>query len=222
VKYSHKYPYVATSIPYAKGARDAGVRTDTRIPQQAAEIPRVKSSRRVLKDTLVKRELQEIAMYSKILVPIDGSETSFCGLHEAIKIAKSQGSQIRLLHIVNEFMFDYTYSPGIYASNVLEALRESGRKVVNDAEAMLRQQGIEPGSVMLETIGGPAADLILEQAKQWPADLIVMGTHGRRGIARVAMGSDAEEVVRASPVPVLLVRGIDAKRNPADRDAVAA
>ena len=161
-------------------------------------------------------------MYSKILVPIDGSETSFCGLREAIKIAKSQGSQIRLLHIVNEFMFDYTYSPGIYASNVLEALRESGRRVVNDAEAMLRQQGIEPQSVMLETIGGPAADLILEQAKQWPADLIVMGTHGRRGIARVAMGSDAEEVVRASPVPVLLVRGIDAKRNPAHRDAVAA
>ncbi|MGO9995300.1 MAG: universal stress protein [Steroidobacteraceae bacterium] len=153
-------------------------------------------------------------MYGKILVPIDGSDTSFCGLHEAIKIAKSQGSQIRLLHIVNEFMFDYLYSPGIYPSNVLEALRESGKKVVHDAEAMLRQQGLEPQSVMLEAIGGPASDLILEQAKQWPADLIVMGTHGRRGLVRVAMGSDAEEVVRESPVPVLLVRGTKAIQNP--------
>jgi nucleotide-binding universal stress UspA family protein len=154
-------------------------------------------------------------MYGKILVPIDGSDTSFCGLHEAIKIAKSQGSQIRLLHIVNEYMFDYLYSPGIYPSNVLEALRESGKKVLHDAEAMLRQQGIEPQSVMLETIGGPASDLILEQAKQWPADLIVMGTHGRRGLVRVAMGSDAEEVVRESSVPVLLVRGTKADQNAA-------
>jgi nucleotide-binding universal stress UspA family protein len=161
-------------------------------------------------------------MYGNILVPIDGSETSSCGLHEAIQIAKSQGSQIRLLHIVNEFMFDYTNSPGIYPSNVLKALRETGKKVVHDAEAMLREQGIEPQSVMLETIGGPAAELILEQAKQWPADLIVMGTHGRRGLARVAMGSDAEEVVRASPVPVLLVRGTKANQNPAQRNTAAA
>jgi len=57
--------------------------------------------------------------------------------------------------------------------------------------------------------------LILEQAKQWPADLIVMGTHGRRGLVRVAMGSDAEEVVRESPVPVLLVRGTKADQNAA-------
>jgi hypothetical protein len=49
--------------------------------------------------------------------------------------------------------------------------------------------------------------LILEQAKQWQADVIVMGTHGRRGIFRLAMGSDAEQVVRGAAIPVLLVRG---------------
>jgi len=59
--------------------------------------------------------------------------------------------------------------------------------------------------VLLESIGGPAADLILAQAKEWPADLIVMGTHGRRGLRRLAMGSDAEGVIRGAPVPVLLV-----------------
>jgi nucleotide-binding universal stress UspA family protein len=50
------------------------------------------------------------------------------------------------------------------------------------------------------------ADVIVENAKKWRADLIVMGTHGRRGITRVVMGSDAEGVVRNTPVPVLLIR----------------
>lgn len=61
--------------------------------------------------------------------------------------------------------------------------------------------------VLLESIGGRAADLIVDQAKQWNADLIVMGTHGRRGLRRLALGSDAELVVRSASVPVLLVRG---------------
>jgi nucleotide-binding universal stress UspA family protein len=60
--------------------------------------------------------------------------------------------------------------------------------------------------VLLETLGHRVAELIIKQAKKWRADVIVLGTHGRRGLARVLMGSDAEIVVRESPVPVLLVR----------------
>jgi nucleotide-binding universal stress UspA family protein len=146
-------------------------------------------------------------MYDKILVPHDGSETSTCGLNEAIKIAKSQGSRIRLLHIVHEFVFEYTYSPGMYTSTVIESLREGGKAILNQAETLLRKEGIAAECILIEAIGGRAADLILEQAKEWLADLIVMGTHGRRGLLRVALGSDAEEVVRASQVPVLLVHG---------------
>lgn len=146
-------------------------------------------------------------MYGKILVPVDGSETSALGLNEALKIAKSQGSQIRLLHIVNEYILDYTYSPGTFGDNLIESLRDGGKAILKQAETAARQQGITPECVLLESIGGVAADLILAQAKEWSADLIVMGTHGRRGLARVAMGSDAEEVVRATAVPVLLVRG---------------
>ena len=147
-------------------------------------------------------------MYGKILVPVDGSEASTLGLNEAIAIAKSQGSQIRLVHIVNEFILDYTYSPCLYATNLIESLRKNGRTILDLAETLVQRHGITPESVLLESIGGRAADLILAQAKEWPADLIVMGTHGRRGLARVAMGSEAEEVVRASTIPVLLVRGI--------------
>jgi nucleotide-binding universal stress UspA family protein len=146
-------------------------------------------------------------MYGKILVPVDGSATSTRGLNEAIRIAKAQGSQLRLVHIVNEFILDYTYAPGLYAENLIETLVKGGREVLDTAEEAAKREGVKAEGVLIESIGGVAADLILAQAKQWQPDLIVMGTHGRRGLARFALGSDAEQVVRAATVPVMLVRG---------------
>ncbi|HMD74819.1 MAG TPA: universal stress protein [Steroidobacteraceae bacterium] len=148
-------------------------------------------------------------MYKKILVPVDGSDTSALGLSEAVKLAKNQGSAIRLVHIVDEYVLDYAYSPGLYATNVIETMRTTGQSVLDKAAAAVKEAGVAVESVLLETIGGPAADLIVAQAKAWPADLIVIGTHGRRGLRRLAMGSDAEQVLRSSPVPVLLVRRAD-------------
>ena len=145
-------------------------------------------------------------MYGKILVPVDGSATSALGLNEAVKIAKAQGSQLRLVHIVNEYILDCTYSAGIYAISLIESLRKKGQIVLDLAEATALRQGLKPECVLLESIGGRAADLILAQAKEWPADLIVMGTHGRRGLVRIALGSDAETVVHGATVPVLVVR----------------
>jgi nucleotide-binding universal stress UspA family protein len=74
---------------------------------------------------------------------------------------------------------------------------------------------------MVESIGGVAAELILDQAKEWHADLIVMGTHGRRGIFRLAMGSDAEQVVRGATIPVMLIRGQAAAKKPLLKSATA-
>ena len=124
------------------------------------------------------------------------------------RFAKAQGSQLRLVHIVNEFILDYTYSPGLYAENLIESLVKAGRALLDTAEKAVKREGVKVDTVLIESIGGAAADLILAQAKQWQADLIVMGTHGRRGLARLAMGSDAEQVVRAATVPVMLVRGV--------------
>ncbi|MGO9994042.1 MAG: universal stress protein [Steroidobacteraceae bacterium] len=154
-------------------------------------------------------------MYGKILVPVDGSGASTCGLGEAIKFAKNFGGRIRLVHVVNEFIIDGVYSPGMYAGDLFQSLRDTGKTILAEAEALVRQSGIEVDSVLLESIGGPAADFIVTEAKQWPADLIVMGTHGRRGLARLAMGSDAEQVVRAMTVPVLLVRSAPQRRQQA-------
>ena len=145
-------------------------------------------------------------MYNKILVPVDGSGTSTAGLQEALRIAKANGSRIQLVHIINEFMLDYTYYSGMYAREVFEQLRKAGQAILEQAELLARAGGLTPESVLIENIGGRACDLILKQADTWQADLIVMGTHGRRGLARMTLGSDAELVVRSATVPVLLVR----------------
>ena len=96
------------------------------------------------------------------------------------------------MHVVNEFVLDYAYGAGLYGTNLIESLREGGQKILREAEAYVRQQGVPTDSVLLEAIGGPAADLIVAQAREWHAELIVMGTHGRRGLRRLALGSDAE------------------------------
>ena len=151
-------------------------------------------------------------MYGKILVPVDGSETSACGLDEAIKIAAKLGSRIRLVHIVNELIF--AGGDGVmYATDLMVSLRNAGKSLLAQAVAQVRRHGVEADSVMIESMGASAADFIVEQALLWSADLIVMGTHGRRGLVRVAMGSDAEHVVRIASVPVLLVRNTPQRRD---------
>ena len=87
-----------------------------------------------------------------------------------------------------------------------------GKKIIEKAEALARRNGVTPESVIIESFGGRAADFIVAQANKWRADLIVLGTHGRRGVKRLVMGSDAEQVVRTTPVPVLLVRSKETPR----------
>jgi nucleotide-binding universal stress UspA family protein len=87
-----------------------------------------------------------------------------------------------------------------------DILRKHGQKVLLQAEDDAKKAGVKADSKMVETIGHRVSRLILDEAKSWPADLIIMGTHGLRGIERIVMGSDAESVVRKCSVPVLLVK----------------
>lgn len=146
-------------------------------------------------------------MYKQLLVPVDGSEAAMLGLAEAIKITKSDGSKLHLVHVVDEVMPFGADIPGRLIEQFIEARRAQGKEVLRKAEREVFENALKSEGALLETIGGRAADLIVAQAKLCKADLIVMGTHGRRGLRRLALGSDAELVVRASPVPVLLVRG---------------
>jgi nucleotide-binding universal stress UspA family protein len=145
-------------------------------------------------------------MYDRILVPVDGSETSTRGINEAIRLAKIHASHLRFVHIVNEYILDVTYSAGLYPENLIESLRSGGKSILDAAQAAANSAGVKADSVMLESIGGVPADFILAQAKEWKADLIVMGTHGRRGLLRLALGSNADLVIRGATMPVMLIR----------------
>ena len=145
-------------------------------------------------------------MYKKILVPIDGSPTSKRGLAEAMRLAKHYKARVRLIHVVDVFIVTPTLESGRYVDDIQKSFREDGARLLKKTEALVRKHGLTVDSVMFEIVGGRAAEIIVAQAKKWRADIIVIGTHGRRGIRRLVMGSDAEEVVRTSPAPVLLVR----------------
>ena len=148
-------------------------------------------------------------MYKNILVPVDGSTSSLRGLAEALRIAKETRAAVRLVQAVNEFFIDVGYGAPFITPEMIDTLRKGGQSILDEAASKAREQGVKPETVLLDRIGTRVADLILDQAKEWPADLIVMGTHGRRGLSRLAMGSDAEMVVRETSVPVLLVRSAD-------------
>jgi nucleotide-binding universal stress UspA family protein len=149
-------------------------------------------------------------MYKRILVPVDGSETAMFGLHEAIRLAKNQRATLRLFHVVNDFLMIASPEAAVFSHELLKNFRDRGEAVLADAASLARKQGLEPETKWVEALSGPAGAAIVEQATSWPADLIVLGTHGRRGFRRLVMGSDAEYVVRTTPVPVLLVRGTKA------------
>ena len=145
-------------------------------------------------------------MYARILVPIDGSATSNDGLGEAINLAKQLGSQLVLLHVVEDFSVALELASVASFEDSRTALYEAGRRRLDTAASRAAAAGVPTETVLNEQTAGRACDAILEQARMQRCELIVMGTHGRRGLDRLVMGSDAELVLRGAGVPVLMVR----------------
>jgi nucleotide-binding universal stress UspA family protein len=146
-------------------------------------------------------------MYRRILVPVDGSATSKVGLRHALGLAKDQRARVRVLNVLDEMAL-VPMMEGYPAdmTMLIDSMKASGQKAVDEAIALARKAGITPDGAMVEARGRAVSDVILEDARRSKADLIVMGTHGRRGFNRLVLGSDAERVLREAGVPVLLVR----------------
>ncbi len=146
-------------------------------------------------------------MYQRILVPFDGSPTATRGLDEATALARLTGARIRLLHLVDDLVYATGFETGaVYLSDVLPVMRQAGRSILERGRERVQRAGIEVDTELLEGMGPRLAEVVAERAVAWHADLIVIGTHGRRGVGRMLLGSDAEQVLRSAPVPVLLVR----------------
>ena len=146
-------------------------------------------------------------MYNHILVAIDGSTTSSLALQHACDLARNQKAILRLVYVVDEVNINLDTPQALTA--FLEAARQAGRKILEQTLAEARNAGVEADTRLLEvdTFQHRIADQVLKEARVWPADLIVLGTHGRRGLTHLLLGSVAESIVRLSPLPVLLVRG---------------
>lgn len=145
-------------------------------------------------------------MYDHILVPIDGSDTAAHGLGEAMRLAKALGSRLRIVHVVNKAPVIAPSLAGSTLDDVVQQLLDKGQALLDDNAAQIRAAGFEIDERLIEVFGERVGEAIVAEAKAWPAHLIVCGTHGRRGVRRLLLGSDAEHIVRDSPVPVLLVR----------------
>lgn len=145
-------------------------------------------------------------MYKQILCPVDGSDTSNCGMTEAINLAKAIQAKVRFLYIVDTF---HPMLDGMEVGNmteIIDGLREHGKAMLAQTKLSALAQGVEADTVILESDLNRVSTIIVTHAKECHADLILMGTHGRRGLSHLLMGSDAEAVIRTSPVPVLTVR----------------
>lgn len=145
-------------------------------------------------------------MYQRILVPVDGSPTATRGLQEAITLASKLGSVLRLLYIVDlHMLYMDAFGMGMLPESIA-LLQTAGEEVLTRAKQLADDQAVKAETRITECRAPTVADMIIEEAEHWHADLIVMGTHGRRGVRHVVMGSDAEDVVRRAGVPVLLLR----------------
>lgn len=154
-------------------------------------------------------------MYKNILVPLDGSPTAELALKEAATLAQLSGATLQLLHIVDAMEHITGFErPSVHINDIRPRFMAAGQAVLDQAQAQLRAQDVQAASTLLESPGARVSEQIAEQARKLSADLIVMGTHGRRGVDRLLIGSDAEQTARIASVPVLLVRAREAALTP--------
>jgi nucleotide-binding universal stress UspA family protein len=144
-------------------------------------------------------------MYKRIVVPVDGSATAQKALVTALQMAREARGCVHLVHVV-EGMTSMAVPYGAYSGEVTEVMRQSGRNILDNALELARAEGVPADTQLFDSFDDRLAEVVADSATRFNADLLVVGTHGRRGLGRVLMGSGAEQIIRLSPVPVLVLR----------------
>lgn len=144
-------------------------------------------------------------MFKHILVPIDGSETSMAALDKAGHLAKTLDAKLTTVYVVDPYPFTGVGSEFAYGQNqYLNAARAEAGAAMDKAIARLKEMGVEAGSKVVEAHAIWRG--ILDVAEETGADLIVMGSHGRRGLERLILGSVTQSVLTHAPIATLVVR----------------
>ena len=144
--------------------------------------------------------------YQNILVPVDGSEISFSAVKKAAIIAKAFNSQLTLISLVAEDPFtdaDFYYSSSIMKEYFVQAYANA-EKALKEALVIAQAEGVEPTTQIIK--GQVSAEGVVKTAEEKKSDLIVMGSHGRKGFQKFLLGSFAQDVLRGTQLPVLIVK----------------
>ena len=155
--------------------------------------------------------MAEHCEFHHLLLCLDGSVSSASALREALALAQTCGARLSLLHVVQPWAF--VQDPGSAESALqkgLALMREAGERLLAEAGAQALGLGLVVDAVLWMPRGqGPRRlwEIVNEQAQLSSADLIVIGSHGRRGVRRALLGSDAEQILRHASLPVLVVKG---------------
>lgn len=146
-------------------------------------------------------------MFKRILVPVDGSPASQQALRIGARMAREAGGQLRLVHVLEDVSYLSGYDPfGATSGELFRVMRESAARILSEAQAQARSDGVQADTVLVDELGKRLENAVAEIAALWQADLVVVGTHGRRGMSRLMLGSGAEQIIRTAPVPVLVAR----------------
>lgn len=145
-------------------------------------------------------------MFKHILVPVDGSETSLQAVSKAAELANAFNSEVTAVYVLDPYPFtgvgaDFAYGQAQY----LSAATAEANKALEDVTERMKDTGVTVKTLVGE--GHAIHEGIVRVGENVGADLIVMGSHGRRGLEKLVLGSVAQRVLQTAKVPVLVVRG---------------
>jgi nucleotide-binding universal stress UspA family protein len=149
-------------------------------------------------------------MYRHIIAAIDDSDTSRRAIREAVALARSTNAELTLVHAVDEALFShFNHTTLANRDAVQSALINEGQSVLDEAARLATEAGLTPATRLLTSEHQSTSDQVAQAVRTLNADLLIVGSHGRRGVQRLFLGSVAERLLHKVTISVLIVRGIE-------------
>ena len=146
-------------------------------------------------------------MYQHILVPFDDSQAALLALVEACKMGRLTGGVLHIVHVVDLAQFSWSGASFLRSEELAMASADTAKAVFERAKPIMAEYSdVQAEHTVLEAVGEKVASLLVSKLNEWHCDLVVMGTHGFSGVKHLLMGSVAQDVIRGTEVPVMILR----------------